>query len=440
LLGEIAQFIYNAAPRPVQEVALAGAIGLMAGICGRSYNVSSTGLNQYVLLMATTGRGKEAAKSGISKLLRYVTAKVPNAKDFMGPADIASGQALVKYLGENPCFVSIVGEFGIALQQMCEPHTSPALKQLRRVILDLFNKSGKTDTLNPTIYSDKANNTSIVQSPSFSLLGETTPDSFFPHLSEDIIAQGLLPRFTCIEYSGTRTKLNKAHESIQPDSNLIETLCTLCANTLALASQRVTIDVQEGDDAIEFIKQFDEECDVRINTSESEVARQMWTRAHLKMLKLAALIAVGCDMYAPVITLDIAKWAKNLVERDTANILDRFEQGRVGRDTNEQNQVRRMKEMCKEFILRPLDATMIKYGVREDMHRDRVIQYTYLSKRLMGQPAFKDDRMGASFALKRTVETLVNEAAIYELPKSALDSRYKYTGKAYFITDLEKLG
>ena len=33
LLGDIARFIYDAAPSPVPEIALAGAIGLMAGIC-----------------------------------------------------------------------------------------------------------------------------------------------------------------------------------------------------------------------------------------------------------------------------------------------------------------------------------------------------------------------------------------------------------------------
>ena len=52
LVGEIAQFIYAQAPRPVAEIALAGALGLMAGIVGRAYNISGTGLNQYVLLLA----------------------------------------------------------------------------------------------------------------------------------------------------------------------------------------------------------------------------------------------------------------------------------------------------------------------------------------------------------------------------------------------------
>ena len=35
--------------------------------------------------------------------------------------------------------------------------------------------------------------------------------------------------------------------------------------------------------------------------------------------KYAALIAVGYEIFQPVITLDIAKWAQNLVKRDASS-------------------------------------------------------------------------------------------------------------------------
>ena len=90
LVGDIADYILNAAPRPVPHIALAGAIGLMAGVCGRAFNVSGTGLNLYVLLIAETGTGKEGIASGISSLI----AAIPNGRignfDFLGPAEVAS--------------------------------------------------------------------------------------------------------------------------------------------------------------------------------------------------------------------------------------------------------------------------------------------------------------------------------------------------------------
>lgn len=440
LIGEIAKFIYDAAPRPVQEIALAGAIGLMAGICGRAYNVSATGLNQYVLVLATTGRGKEAAKAGMSKLMKKVSAAIPGAADFIGPADIASGQALVKYLSSNPCFVSILGEFGLTLQQMCAPNASSSEVSKRKVILDLFGKSGKNDSLQQTIYSDKSNNTQIINSPAFSILGESTPDSFYPHMNEDIVAQGLFPRFTCIEYTGKRGSLNKAHAYAVPTDELVTSMVTLCSNVLTLMHNKATVDVKEDEAGAAFIEAFNLKCDERINGAESEVARQLWTRGHMKLLKLAALIAVGCNYFEPVITEEIAKWACNMVEKDIANIINKFESGMVGRDSKEKTQLDTLVAIMKDYNYRPFDASLAKYAVNEDMKRDRVVQWHYLTKRLLQKPCFKDDKMGSTISLRRALDNLIASGVVNEVTAGQMHSRYNAQGKAYFIADLAKLG
>jgi hypothetical protein len=77
LVGAVAEFIFEAAPRPVREIALVGAIGFVAGIVGRAFNVSGTGLNLYTLCLAPTGTGKEAINAGISKLVTAVRPTTP---------------------------------------------------------------------------------------------------------------------------------------------------------------------------------------------------------------------------------------------------------------------------------------------------------------------------------------------------------------------------
>ena len=69
VVGEIADYIYRSSVRPVPDVALAASIALCAGIVGRSYNVSGTGLNLYVILVAKSGVGKEGARTGINRLI-----------------------------------------------------------------------------------------------------------------------------------------------------------------------------------------------------------------------------------------------------------------------------------------------------------------------------------------------------------------------------------
>src|SRR5690349_18475173 len=103
LLGQIASYVYDQAPRPVVEIAVAAAIALMSAVCGRSYNVSGTGINTYLLVLARTGTGKEAMASGIDRLITAVTRGVPAAAEFIGPAEISSPQALTKYMANTSC-------------------------------------------------------------------------------------------------------------------------------------------------------------------------------------------------------------------------------------------------------------------------------------------------------------------------------------------------
>jgi len=108
LLGDIARYSLAAAIRPVPEIALAAAIACMAGIVGRQYNISGTGLNQYILLLAKTGTGKESVQSSIDRLFAEVSKTVPAAQTFLGPSRFASGQALNKRFQKQPCFVAFL--------------------------------------------------------------------------------------------------------------------------------------------------------------------------------------------------------------------------------------------------------------------------------------------------------------------------------------------
>lgn len=76
IVGNVAHYLYAQSPYPNWTIALAGAVGFLSGIVGRSYNVSGAGLNQYVITLANTGVGKEAIADGISKLMLAMQARV----------------------------------------------------------------------------------------------------------------------------------------------------------------------------------------------------------------------------------------------------------------------------------------------------------------------------------------------------------------------------
>lgn len=435
LVGEIAQYIYAQAPRPVAEIALAGAIGLVAGIVGRAYNVSGTGLNQYVLLLAPTGTGKEAIASGIDKLMAQVIRTVPAAVDFIGPGEIASSQAVIKYMSRGPTsFVSLVGEFGIYLQQMASVNAPPHLLGLRRFLLDAYNKSGEGKVLRPSIYSDKDKNTTAVLSPSLTLMGESTPEKFYEGLHEGLISEGLLPRFTMIEYHGNVPPLNKGGASAQPSFELIDRLSTLCAHALMLNSQHKAIHVQFVQGVERMADDFEEHCRNNVNSSDRDVKRQLWSRAHMKALKLASVVAVGCNPYDPMITSDILSWATNLVVADVRNLLARFDAGEIGIDNDETKQLAKVIAATKDYVVSPWPE-VAKYAGdgMSVLHSNRIVPYSYVQRKLASVAVFRKDRGGATNAIKRALKTLCERGDLQEVSRATLSKDYGTSAVAYMI-------
>lgn len=437
LLGDIAAYIYASAIRPVKEMGLAAAIGLMSGICGRQYNVSNTGLNQYVLLLAGTGTGKEAVKSGIDKLMQHVKLRVPAAMDFIGPAQIASGQALIKHVSRHPCFVSIVGEFGIKLHAMCGQYSNPAQENFRAQLLDLYNKSGEKDILQQMIYSDEAKNTKIVASPAFSLLGESTPETYYAELDDTMISHGLLPRFLCIEYHGPRVLENPKAALVVPTESLVANVATLAENCLMMAQNSRVLHVRMDEASTAFRREIDVSTTERINKSDLPIAKHLWNRAALKTLKLAALIAIGNHPYEPVIQLEYMKWAYDLVERDIKNVFGKFEKGQIGRDTSENHQITDIIIVIQEYLVRPF-SVLKGYLVDEKMHKSRVIAYSYLLNRLQQRGSFRKDKMGIAMAVKRTIDTLVKDGSLKKMREMDMRNHFGSWKEAYAITDVSR--
>lgn len=436
LIGEIAQFLYNASPRPVAEIALAGAIALMAGICGRAYNISRSGLNQYILLLADSGTGKESMASGINLLMNAVRLQVPTADKFIGPGSIASGQALVKYLNNNSqCFLSILGEFGLKVQQMSGEHASSAQSVLKDILLDVYNKSGYHQMFKPAIFADKDKNISVTPSPSFSILGETNPEVFYNSLTEEMIYGGLLPRFMIIEYSGPVPPLNKSAENIFPSFQLIEKLSSLVAQCEMImnANPRRVINIKADYKAEIIFDEFEEFTRNQTNKSNRDIFKRLWSRAHMKALKLAGIVAVGINNIEPEITEEHCNWAIEMVQSDIETLTDKFESGIIGTNTNETKQVDAFKRMLREYLTK--DWTEIcKYCTREDLYYARIVPLAYFNRRLSALACYRLDKNGATFALKRVIQALVNQDIIREVGKKDLAEKYGTTQQAFMLS------
>lgn len=412
LVGEIAQFIFGAAIYPVKEVAISGAIALLAGITGRCYNISGTGLNQYIILLALSGRGKEAAIQGINRLMAPVIAIEPGASAFIGPEYFASSQALMKsFAGPVPSFASLIGECGKWLQELCHERANPNNVAILKTILKLYSRSGESDVLQRGVYSDKEKNIAAVNAPAFTLFGECTPESFYEALDEQAVSSGLIPRFLTVEYLGDRPKRNELHFEAKPSPQLVDKLSQLCAMCLQFNQRSVTNKVYCDTFADSADSEFAQFCDDKINSEKSDVTVQIWNRANLKTLKLAALLAVGTNPMQPVVTTKEYYWAADLVMRGVNRLCDQFGTGATGNAANATRQAEEVRRIILHFFSPDFEKFIDGNRIKREARDAGYIPLYYINKTLRKNSAFYKAR-DCNGAIEFNLKSLCSEGFV----------------------------
>lgn len=422
IVGEVAQFIKDSAVRPVAEVGLAASLAFCAGLWGRSHNVSGTGLNQYIILLAGTGTGKDGAGTGIELLIQAMRRNFPVIDSRIGPAGFASGQALLKTLDKQPSFVSILGEFGITLSQICEPRANIAQTMLKRVLLDLYSRSGFGHVLRPNVYADNEKNTRLISSPAVTILGESTPETFYNGITKEHIAEGLIPRFLVVDYSGPRPKRNRK-AFCSPSKKMIERLVETATVAFENEQSSKVTKVEFTDRAQILLDEYDAEADKKINTSENDIDAQLWNRAHLKALKMAGLVAVGVSHIRPIINQEIAQWSIDLVNRDIESVLDRFRTGKHGLgNVRQENDLREAFDAYAKLTQSQRRSYKIPKRLLDKPH---IVPLSYLRRRLRVLKAFQNDKRGEIPAIKALLEDLCNNDILLQIPTEEAYAEYK---------------
>lgn len=429
LIGEIAQYIYTSAPRPIKEAGLVGAIALFAGIVGRQYNISGTGLNQYIVFMAPTGSGKEAIKSGMVRLLQNVqqTQMIPNAIDYYLSKDLASGQALVKVLSEKPCGFNIMGEFGFMLRRFSHNKASTADLALKKVILDLYTGSGKGSVVSGLAYSDKEKNVDAMNSVALTILGEGTREGILDQLSEADIIDGFLTRFLVFDFKGKRS-YQQADHSFDPSPNLSKRLADVLLTVIHMQNNNGVYDIPLDQEAQQFITQYDREITDRMNSLTESATKSLWNRAILKILKLSGLLAVGVNHLNPIVTMTEVNWAVNLVVNDINSLIQRFEAGDVGDDHNAQNNA-----VINAFIDydRLTDDKKIKsYKVPKALIGHPVIPYCYLRRKLKRHSAFINEK-DTSRAIQNHLIDMEKAGILVKMPPDQVRKEFGLRSEVY---------
>ncbi|WP_303670399.1 DUF3987 domain-containing protein [Pseudomonas aeruginosa] len=429
-LGRIAQFIYTSALRPVPEVAIAGALGLIAGICGRQWNTNTdSGLNLYINLVARSAIGKEAMHDGVATLQSAMLTKCPTIGEVASFKSFASGPALVKALDDNPCFVNMHGELGKTLQRMAFDkdgvHTT-----LRTEWTKLYSKSGRRSVAGGIAYSSQENNATLSTSVAYSVVGETTPVTFYSCLTSSMMEDGFMSRFLTIEYAGDRPPRNRQPKTA-PDEELIQLLVAMATQAEQLALSTQWCIVQLIPSAQHIYDEFEDECDEAINAAgDDESRRQVWNRAALKMLRIACLAAVADNHLNPQVTQEHIQWALGLVKRNNELFLTRIDSGDIGTDDHAREQ--KVLEVCRRFLTQEKVAERYEKSF-ESLRRSAIVPRAYLQTMTQKLTQFSGHKLGATSALDLTLRSLIAAGHLMEVDKSKVIEGYNYHGTAYRV-------
>lgn len=428
-VGEIARWMYSIAPRPVKEVAIVSAIGLFSGIMGRCYNINGSGLNLYIVLVARSAIGKEAMHSGISKLVSTIMPYNPAISNYVDFADYASGPALVKAIVQRNSFVNVAGEWGRKLRKMSDDHTEGPMATLRTVMTNLYQKSGAGNTVGGIGYSNKDSNIQSTSAVAYSMIGETTPDTFYESLTNSMMQDGFLSRFIVIEYNGLRPELNTVQSAPVPDEAL-NNLINILDNAYHCPVDKY-IDIAMSREAQGMLDAFDKECDKQINMTDDESWRQMWNRAHLKALKLCGLLAGADNHSAPCVMQHHAEWALAVVKRDIRIMSRKMLDGDVG--DGDMVRERKLLATLKEYMT---TVPSKGYGINEAMRSAGVVPRKYLQIRLQRVNCFARHRMGQNIGLDSTIKSLIDSGYMSEVSKEQISPDWGFQGRCFRILSI----
>ena len=220
VLGEVVKYSAETCIKRQPQFDVQTALALGAVAMGRRFitdNNNMSGL--FFLNIGKTGCGKEHANTVIEDVLEH-SGKI----ELRGPNGYTSATGVLSALLSKPAHLAVIDEFGSMLQSAGakgNQHKKDALTMM----MEAFGRQTKTirnlsyATINMTESQRKSMEVEVKR-PSLSLIGMTTPETFYEALSGKDIASGFLNRFVIVE-SKRRRELSRKPSRIDPPASVI---------------------------------------------------------------------------------------------------------------------------------------------------------------------------------------------------------------------------
>lgn len=321
MLGEITRWISATAPKSQHELALAAAIALCSVVMGRTYRSQyGNWTSLYLVLVARSTEGKEHPQACVEKIL--TDADLPH---LIGGSGYTSAGAVYSALLKSPCHVATIDEMGKLLKMS----RSKGQANSEAALDKLIEAFGRTDgVLRPPTYStmtlskgQATNVERIVHNPGITLLGATTPATFYDNLTDDLVKDGFLGRCIVVESKQPRQLMRFVERSAPPKKILdwckAVHVSTVKGGNLADVGPAEMppsiIELPFAESCMPVMQAFERELNDAKDSNETEGLDVLLGRTLEKAMKLAMIACKAIDPNQREVQPEHLRWAVEYV-------------------------------------------------------------------------------------------------------------------------------
>jgi len=190
VVGKIAKWINDTSQYPQPMLALGAALSIVGLV--KSHRVQTdTGLrtNIYALGIGESGCGKDYSRKCIKKILKECQLRDLEAGSATGDS------AVIRVLAERKGRALLnLDEMGLILKGVTDQKSASSEKKLLGALLTIWS-SANDSFIGKEYANNKENKTHIIEQPSLSIWGVTTPSTLYEALNTGHAADGFLPRW-----------------------------------------------------------------------------------------------------------------------------------------------------------------------------------------------------------------------------------------------------
>lgn len=365
LVGDLFKYARdNVVTAALPEMLIPMALSFTSTMALNAYYVERVGINDAYVVVADTAVGKSTSFSPFRSVLRALE-HLPEAQglpDALKNTDKdgnpvggfrflqgwpSHGNSLHKRLFHSPSILLFADEFGARL---LEAQTNNITKSVVDFMTTAITASGPNSSLDSTAYTDDAKTLGTITNASLNVMGLMVPDQWEQLFTREAAGSGALNRRLVFEEMkrpglpiGNRTEHKK------PPARVVDAVAQLtnhAFNHLTKSTDLIQVQVDSVDTA-RYMSDFNKYIWYQsARRDRDEVERNMWARIYVHCLKVAATVAVGVNHINPTITMEIFRWAQQLVSYSHSRILWRLNNGAYAGNPNKEYQ------QAKDAIIR----------------------------------------------------------------------------------------